>query len=335
MIKKSYLISLIFSLLLIGTTIVGYIYYKTIYYPIDLVYTWVDGNDPTWKAKKEKYQAKESNLPLNAIDESRFRELEELKYSLRSVEQNLPWINHIYIVTDGQVPKWLNTKHPKITIIDHKEIFPSSALPTFNSAALEAVLPLIPGLSEHFLFANDDCYVRVPLKRDFFFDEKKNPRIFVKFKKRTYDSNLWMAQIKMAHERVAEKYPLNYVITPNHNIQPYRKSHYLEAIEEFKPDFVRTTHARFRGRDNINRIIVELLDNMKGRNTLIERTDKTQLPPECDSAFLLVSYNFSDLEKDKPCLYCLNDFEGKSNFARKYTQELLERRFPDKSSFEK
>lgn len=59
--------------------------------------------------------------------------MQELKYSLRSVSQYLPWINKIYIVIDNQVPSWLNTEHPKIKIIDHKDILPADALPTFNS----------------------------------------------------------------------------------------------------------------------------------------------------------------------------------------------------------
>lgn len=304
-------------------------------FPIDLVYLWVDGNDPVWQAKKNYWQSLYSQLPPSGTDISRFRELNELKYSLRSVEKNMPWINHIYIVTDNQIPKWLNLKHPKISIVDHKEILPKDALPTFNSVALETALPFIPNLSEHFLFANDDCYARVPLTRDFFFDTKGNPKVYVKYKKRTHDTNLWLQQIKLAHERIAQKYPLTYVITPSHNIQAYRKSYYLDTVNEFKDDFERTIHSQFRQPTDINRVIVELLDNMKGRNTLISKWDNKKLPPFCKTAFSLISNDFETLLEEKPCLFCLNDFEGKTEEERKKTNEILEIYFPEKSSFEK
>ncbi len=79
-----------------------------------------------------------------------------------------PWIRTIYIVTASQVPVWLNTAHPRVRIIDHKELFPDPAaqLPTFNSLAIESVLHRIPGLSEYFLYFNNDgsCFVFLKTK---------------------------------------------------------------------------------------------------------------------------------------------------------------------------
>ena len=82
-------------------------------FKIDLVYLWVDGADENWVKKKASALAKLNTFPLSkdAIDDCRFIQCDELKYSLRSVERYAPWINHIYIVTDNQVPKWLNTKN--------------------------------------------------------------------------------------------------------------------------------------------------------------------------------------------------------------------------------
>jgi len=57
----------------------------------------------------------------------------ELRYSLRSVETFAPWVRNIYIVTNGQVPAWLNVNHPRIKIIKHEDIFPNKEdLPTFR-----------------------------------------------------------------------------------------------------------------------------------------------------------------------------------------------------------
>ena len=71
--------------------------------PIDMVYIWCDGTDKRFRADKEKYIAQEiKSLDGSAIGEVRFFDNEELKYSLRSLEKNAPWINHVYIVTDRQ-----------------------------------------------------------------------------------------------------------------------------------------------------------------------------------------------------------------------------------------
>ena len=106
---------------------------------IDLVYLWVDGSDEKWAEKKANALAKYKGIALNkdTVASCRFLQNDELKYSLRSVEKYASWINHIYIVTDNQVPKWLNLDNPKITIVNQNEIMPSKFLPCFNSCAIE------------------------------------------------------------------------------------------------------------------------------------------------------------------------------------------------------
>lgn len=98
-------------------------------FPIDMVYLWCNGQDPDFIKKKEKYERNSSNDSSNILStgDIRFFDNDELKYSLRSLEKNAPWINHIFIVTDRQVPKWLNTTNTKVTIIDHSEIIEYSA----------------------------------------------------------------------------------------------------------------------------------------------------------------------------------------------------------------
>lgn len=331
--KKIYIVVTLFVFLIV--LIGGFLTYRYYHYPVDLVYFWVDGSDKAWIEKKEYWQSQYGQLPENGTHQARFRQFDELKYSLRSVEQNLPWIRYIYIVTDGQAPKWLNVKHPKIRIVDHKDIFPKEALPVFNSGALEARLPYIPNLAEHFLFANDDYYVRVPLKKSFFFNKDRNPIVFVRYKRRTYDVNLWLAQIKKAHELVQEKYPLDFVITPSHNMQAYRKSYFLEAISEYPDEFKQTTYSKFRQPTDMNRVIVELLDRMKNRNEMYGKDDVDHFPDECNSAYSLISRNFGTLIEESPCLFCLNDFEGKTDKEIELTIRILNRLYPNKSLFEK
>ncbi len=334
--NKKFLIIWAILIFCLSTAIgLGYYIFYPKDYPVDLVYLWVDGNDPQWAKKKAKWQAQYKNLPDNGTNIARFRQIDELKFSLRSVEKNLPWINHIYIITDNQVPEWLKTENPKVTIVDHSEIFPKDALPVFNSTAIETRVPYIPNLSEHFLLANDDCFVRVPLEKSFFFNENGNPRVFVKYKRRMFEFNLWLVQLRHAHNLIAKKYPLDFIITPSHNIQPYRKSYFLDTINEFPEEFKRTAYSKFRQETDISRVIIELRDRMLNQNDMFSKWDKTAFPSKCRTAYSLISNNFLTLDEEMPCLFCLNDFEGKSNRELEITRLILEAFYPDKSSFEK
>ena len=150
-------------------------------FPVDIVYTWVDGNDKIWQSKKEKI-LKKYGIYENSSDVSgkkRFSNNNELKYSLRSVQKYCPWVRYIYIVTDNQTPDWINTDNNNLKIIDHKEIFGKNILPTFNSNAIEMRLKYIKGISDNFLSFNDDFFIgKKTMKNDFFY---KNglPKIFV------------------------------------------------------------------------------------------------------------------------------------------------------------
>lgn len=141
-------------------------------FPIDAVYTWVDGADPDWLARKNRTLAAQSGCELNesAATESRYASRDELRFSLRSLVCFAPWIRHIYLVTDDQLPAWLNSSHPMITVVPHREIFgDTGSLPTFNSHAIESRLHRIPGLAEHFLYLNDDMFFGRPLLPTAFF----------------------------------------------------------------------------------------------------------------------------------------------------------------------
>lgn len=149
--------------------------------PVDLVYTWVNGSDPAWQLKKLEAQAALSGMTINksALSESRFADRNELLYSLRSVESYASWANHIYLVTDAQVPEWLNVDHPKLTVIDHRDIFTDQdSLPVFNSHAIESQLHHIPGLSENYLYMNDDLFFMRPTEPDLFFTGSGLSRFF-------------------------------------------------------------------------------------------------------------------------------------------------------------
>ena len=140
--------------------------------PLDVVYTWVDGEDPAWRRKRAAHlTAARGAAQSDDLSEARYRSHDELRYSLRSIASFLKDARRIFIVTDGQAPAWLDREHPRLRVVDHYEIFPDrSWLPVFNSHAIEANLHRIDGLSEHFLYFNDDMALLNPCTPlDFFF----------------------------------------------------------------------------------------------------------------------------------------------------------------------
>lgn len=150
-------------------------------FEIDIVYTWVDGSDPVWQRNRDHARRSPGTriAHRDADSAARFRSVDELRYSLRSVERYAEFVRHIYIVTAGQIPDWLDTGHGRVTVVDHVDIFPDPAvLPTFNSHAIEACLHRIPGLSEHYLYLNDDFLFVRPVSPGDFFDEAGRARSF-------------------------------------------------------------------------------------------------------------------------------------------------------------
>ncbi|KAJ6247371.1 hypothetical protein M0813_18900 [Anaeramoeba flamelloides] len=155
------------------------------FFPIDLVYSWVNGSDPVHKnlldanieESKEFYNnyvckenKKKNCLPVYP-SLNRYMENNELRYSIRSVEMYMPWIRNIYIITNSQIPSWLNLDNPRIRLITLEEFYPyPEVLPVFSSTRIENYLHLLPGLSKYFLYMNDDFFLVNPVHiSDFIF----------------------------------------------------------------------------------------------------------------------------------------------------------------------
>lgn len=142
---------------------------------IDIVYLWVNGNDAAWRAKREKSAQKleatgKFNFAKFGNVEGRYRDNDELRFSLRALEKFFPEHGHIYIVTDGQVPDWFQASD-QITLIDHHDLIPHSALPTFDSGNIESYIHHIPRLSERYFYLNDDVFFGAPVCLDNWFFE--------------------------------------------------------------------------------------------------------------------------------------------------------------------
>jgi len=149
--------------------------------PIDIVYTWVNGTDPEFLDQVQEFKAKEGKPKDGELVSRRFHDMDQLKYSLRSVEMYIPWARHVYIVTNGQVPSWLNSTNDRISVVQHSEIFANqSHLPTFSSPAIEINIHHIPGLSDRFIYLNDDFFMLRPICPTDFISEKDELLIYLK-----------------------------------------------------------------------------------------------------------------------------------------------------------
>jgi hypothetical protein len=319
-------------------------------YPIDLVYLWVDGSDPAWCEKKNKYIALANNAELKAARPERWRDNDELRHSLRSVEQFVPWINHIYLVTDGQCPAWLNTANPKITLVKHSDFIPSEFLPLYNATAIEFFLPYISALSEHFIYANDDMFFGRPVPPERFFDRDGNPRVKVRRLAKEsfvghpekYDALLEptsaMASRYRANILIGKLFNCDSNYEAAHVIDPYRKSYMLEMLAEpaLQEALEMNHHARFRSGKQLQRIIFSLYDAFKGRTTLLDSRRWQNLrrlfTPWRMPMLISKTQDLEKILKVRPEQFCYYD-EGL--IPPEALQDFFRRFFPQKSSFEK
>lgn len=135
---------------------------------IDFVVTWLDSNDPEWQNNYNKYKGITSEGDQNA---ARFRDWNLFHYWFRAVENYAPWVNKVYLITNGTFPKWINPNCPKLVLVKHSDYIPNELLPTFNSCTIELHMNKIPGLSEHFVYFNDDFYLNAPIEPTYYFRE--------------------------------------------------------------------------------------------------------------------------------------------------------------------
>lgn len=128
--------------------------------PIDFVVTWVDSNDIEWqKSKNETLNMINGTNEKFDYEKNRYRDIECFKYWFRCVEKNAPWVRKIFVITNGQKPEWLNLENDKVVLVKHSDYISEEYLPTFNSNAIEAQMHLIPNLSEQFVYFNDDMFL--------------------------------------------------------------------------------------------------------------------------------------------------------------------------------
>jgi hypothetical protein len=300
---------------------------------IDVVYTWVDNEDIPWQEKKEKAFL---NHPLKwelewyANVNGRFRNNNELQYSLRSLEKYFPEHGNIFIITDWQTPKFLK-KHKHIHIIDHKDFIPHTILPTFSSKKIELFIPHIPQISETFLYMNDDVFFWPKWNTSDFLWETP---IYYFFYHLDTDTPLKTWQMLIWDMLMSQKYPsyeLDFSYSA-HSPKVINKKSFSLMEQEFKDVFQKLEKEVFRETSNPS-IIADLYPRWmvftgKGKNG----GKKWEYYRTSERNYIHLLKQFENI----PFL-CINDTSDnveKSNEDFVDLQKVLEKLYPHKSSFE-
>ena len=309
-------------------------------FDVDLVFSWVDGSSAEYQAARA---ARMQGAVVGEGDdhEARFRQINELKYALRSVYMFAPWIRRIFIATDSDRPAWL-ADHPSVTFVRAEEHFKDpSVLPTHNSQAVESQLQHIPGLAEHFLYSNDDMFFGRPVGPDLFF----SPGGITKFieastriglgandAERSGFENAARVNRRLLWERFGR------VTTRHleHAAAPLRKSVLLEMENEFPHEFAATAASTFRAKDNISvtNSLYHYYALLTGR-AVTRETAKVRYVDTTSYAGLEMMDKL--LAKRNMDLFCLNDGSFPEVPASERTErvtDFLEKFFPIKAPWE-
>jgi hypothetical protein len=303
-------------------------------FDIDMVFSWVDGSSTDFqKARALRME----NYVVGSGDDSdaRFRQIDELKYALRSVYMFAPWVRRIFIATDSPAPEWL-VDHPRVTIMNSEDFFPdTSALPTHNSHAVESQLHHIPGIAEHFIYSNDDMFFGRPVGPELFF----SPGGITKFVEaatriglgdndpsRSGFENAARVNRALLRERFGKVTTRHLEHTP----APLRKSVMFELEAEFPEDFKRTMASRFRSATDIS--VTNSLYHYYALATgrAVEQTQVRSLYVETTLKLALRQMNKLLKRRDQD-MFCLNDgsFPEISDEVRTAAvTDFLERYFP-------
>lgn len=327
---------------------------------IDFVITWLDSTDPVWRNAFQSYLPENQSIyDLRCI---RFRNWDNLRYWFRGVEKFAPWVNKVHFITCGQIPNWLNTNALKLNLVRHTDYIPHEYLPTFSSCPIALNLHRIEGLSEHFVFFDDDMFLIDKVGPESFFRNglpcdmaafiALNPCDFfthmlvnnlclinASFKKREMlrrHFRKWLSlQAGNKLLRTLFLLPWSYFtgFYDPHLPQVFLKSTLEDVWEKHGDLLLRTTASRFRSMADVSSWLFRYWQLAKG--------DFVPLNVLKDGAFFSIADNTLDkivetIENQKKRIICVNDGEVSSFEASKERlNAAFQKILPEKSSFEK
>ena len=327
---------------------------------IDIVVTWVDMADPDWQKEFAAYSGR-GKIESNGVSDARFRDGGFLKYWFRGIEKFMPWVRKIHFVTAGQKPEWLDISNPKLHLVDHKDFIPHEYLPTYNSVVIERYMHKIPGLSDKFIYFNDDFYVIRPVAIDRFFRNglpcdfacfqynpswsqwyktlKNNIRIInLHFDKKEVTRKFhdkWFSPVygkKARMNRLLKPYGKFITLRTHHNAQPYLKETFEEVWSVADEELIKTSSNRFRSVTDYSPELFRTWQICRGNFEPYNTYCDTKMFP------LMVKPRQAvrAIYEQKYSLICLND----NVHIRNYDELMLKLRdafehiLPEKSSFE-
>jgi hypothetical protein len=292
---------------------------------MDIVITYVDGNDPVWKQDYEKY----TNVP---VMQKRFRDWGTLKYLLRGIEVNMPFIRNVYLVVShpSQVPQWVDQTQLKIVL--HSDIIPEKYLPTFNCNPIEMHLHRIEGLDEEYLYFNDDLYPLAPCRPEDFFRDGKG---VLGFSRHFLASGMYKKICRNSDTHAKKALGLKpsfCFVRPQHTCTPMFKSECEQLYSILEQDILASL-TRVRTSGNLNQYLFLDYQLYKGR-MVNEKISNKHYSVAVTSPEKLKSFILSPTRN----LMCVNDVRlSEERYLKLRTAmiEAFEQKFPQKSRFEK
>lgn len=314
---------------------------------LDLVYLWCDDADTEWSDLRKKYLPKEK-LDKQVVCKGRFVQNDELKYSLRSVAKYMPWVRNIYIVSDCKMPQWLNVNHPKIKIIKERSLLGKYA-PVFNSNAIETFLADIDGLSENFIYMNDDNLLAAPVKPADLIDKNGKVICRMTYSKKSDRLSVYCDMIYNMQKVSEQKFDYKCEYFPHHNLDVYNKTAFKQCNEMCSELVEQTRNNRFRTAQDWQRVLISYYMLATGIGTLkvlnayevswlqwlkhnlfdFGKKDSVVLPLHAKT-----KKYYKKLNRHKPKFLCVEDNEFSTDDDRARGKAFLQTLFPDKSEFE-
>lgn len=314
---------------------------------IDAVITWVDGDDPRHRTKREKYGDIKSLNRDDVAGNTRYSSLGEIFYCVASLNRYAPWLNKIYIVTDEQDPmvgdfiaKHFPTGYIPMEVVDHKVIFRGyeEHLPTFNSISIESMTWRIPGLSEHYIEFNDDLILAAPTRpEDFFTAEGK----VVCYGKRYSSLYVAFSQVMRRHRDGSKKVSFRQTmrnaaellgerkrfIKIYHTPKALLRSVYERYFNEHADHLLANIKHRFREPSQYNvEELQYLILNREGRLVMRKAYDELlYLKPKHGTAY--ISKKLAEFDSKVAHKFgCFNSIDLMTDTGRQLTTEWIERR---------
>lgn len=308
---------------------------------IDVVYTWVNHQDPHWR---KLYAQAVGNEAVAQEDDAtsfdRFLSRDELRYSIRSIAQHAPWVRRIHIVSNCAPPPWLDVSHPKIRWVAHSQIFDAECLPTFSSHAIEARLQHIPDLAEHFLYFNDDFLLtRSASPSDFFFPNGVSKSFTEEYGVVNgaphRDDPDYMNAARNGQRLIEQQFGRTPTALHKHTPYALRRSVLLEMERTFPEAYERTVRGKFRSITDISTVsfLYHHYAYLTGRSFYAARDAVLLKPTQAkyvDQMLRLVDGTL------KPLSVCVNDGQGSAHDTHwdQHTRAFLEALFGTPCEFE-